>query len=148
MGSKALMKQELIMNFTRPPSIDDILAVARQVVEIFPDELVEKVEELEIQCDDFPDEATFVEMELDTPYELLALYHSAHEIAPGVQKKVANGNDNLVLYRRAILDLWAETGDDLFLLIREIMIEEIGRAHEFDDGDIQTMIKAHHQALL
>ena len=148
MGSKALMKQELIMNFTRPPSIDDILAVARQVMEILPDELTEKVEELEIQCDDFPDEATFVEMELDTPYDLLALYHSAHEIAPGVQKKVANGNDSLVLYRRPILDLWAETGEDLFLLIREIMIEEIGRAHEFNDDDIKTMIKAHHQALL
>lgn len=148
MASKIMMKQELIMNFTKPPSADDILAVARQVMDILPDELIQKIEELDIQCEEFPDDATMQEMELDTPYDLLALYHSAHEIAPGVQKKVANGDDRLVLYRRPILDLWAETNDDLLLLVREIMIEEIGRAHEFADSDIQTMIKSHHQGLL
>lgn len=148
MASKIMMKQELIMNFTKPPSADDILAVARQVMDILPDELIQKIEELDIQCEEFPDDATMQEMELDTPYDLLALYHSAHEIAPGVQKKVANGDDRLVLYRRPILDLWAETNDDLLLLVREIMIEEMGRAHEFADSDIQTMIKSHHQGLL
>jgi predicted Zn-dependent protease with MMP-like domain len=148
MASKVMMKQELIMNFTRPPSADDILAVARQVMDILPDELIQKIEELDIQCEEFPDEATSQEMELDTSYDLLALYHSAHEIAPGVQKKVANGDDRLVLYRRPILDLWAETNDDLLALVREIMIEEMARAYEFNDADIQTMIKSHHQGLL
>jgi predicted Zn-dependent protease with MMP-like domain len=148
MGSKLVMKQELIMNFTKSPSGDDILAVARQVMDILPDELIQRIEDLDIQCEEFPDDATCEEMELNTPYELLALYHSAHEIAPGVQKKVANGDDRLVLYRRSVLDLWCETNDDLFSLIREIMIEEIGRAHEFAETDIQSMIKAHHQGLL
>ena len=86
MTSKVMMKQELIMNFTRPPSADDILAVARQVMDILPDELIQKIEELDIQCDEFPDDAVSEEMELESPYDLLALYHSAHEIAPGVQK--------------------------------------------------------------
>ena len=67
---------------------------------------------------------------------------------PLVCRKVANGDDRLVLYRRPILDLWAETNDDLLVLVREIMIEEMGRAHEFNDADIQTMIKSHHQGLL
>lgn len=148
MTSGLMMKQELIMNFTRAPSCDDLLAVARQVMDIFPDELIQKVEELEFVCEEFPDDALSQEMDLDTPYDLLALYRSAQEIAPGVVKKVANGEDVLMFFRRPILDLWCETNDDLLNLMREIMIEEVGRAHEFSDEDIQTMIAAHHQGLL
>ena len=66
----------------------------------------------------------------------------------GVQKKVANDDDTLVLYRRSILDLWCETGDDLSNLVREVMIEEIARANEFSEEDIRKLIKSHHQGLL
>ena len=148
MATHSVTKQELIMNFTRAPTADDILAVARQVMDILPDELIQKIDDLEFVCDDFPDEALSDDMELETPYDLLALYRSAQEIAPGVVKKVANGVDVLVLFRRPILDLWCETQDDLLVLIREIMIEEMARAHEFSDADIQVMIAAHHQGLL
>jgi predicted Zn-dependent protease with MMP-like domain len=141
-------KQELIMNFTRAPSNDDLLAVARQVMDILPDELISKIEDLEFQIEDFPDEVLMQEMELETPYDLLALYRSAQEIAPGVVKKVANGDDVLLLFRRPILDLWCETNDDLLSLMREIMIEEIGNAHEFPEDDIKDMIKAHDQSML
>jgi predicted Zn-dependent protease with MMP-like domain len=141
-------KQELIMNFTRAPSNDDLLAVARQVMDILPDELISKIEDLEFQIEDFPDEVLMQEMELETPYDLLALYRSAQEIAPGVVKKVANGDDTLLLFRRPILDLWCETNDDLLSLMREIMIEEIGNAYEFPEDDIKDMIKAHDQSML
>ena len=148
MGSHSMNKQDLIMNFTRPPSADDIVAVARQVMDILPDELIQKIEELDFICEEFPDEALIEEMELETPYDLLALYRSAQEIAPGVVKKIANGDDALLLFRRPILDLWCETNDDLLGLLREIMIEEIARAYEFSDDDIKKMIKTHYQALL
>jgi predicted Zn-dependent protease with MMP-like domain len=147
MGSMT-QKQELIMNFTRAPSNDDLLAVARQVMDILPDELISKIEDLEFQIEDFPDEVLMQEMELETPYDLLALYRSAQEIAPGVVKKVANGDDTLLLFRRPILDLWCETNDDLLSLMREIMIEEIGNAYEFPEDDIKDMIKAHDQSML
>ena len=91
--------------------------------------------------EEFPDDVTEAEMELETPYELLALFRSGKEIAPGVEKKVANGEDVLVLYRRPILDLWCETGDDLNALVREIVIEEIARTQEFSENDIAEMLK-------
>lgn len=143
MTAKAVSRQEIIMNFTTPPSIDDIAVFARQALESLPDELASKCEELILEVEEFPDDATAQDMELDTLYELLALYHSAKEISPGVQKKIANGEDKIVIYRRSILDVWAETGEDLGNLIREIIIEELARGFEFSEDDIRDMISNH-----
>lgn len=140
MTAKAIPRQEIIMNFTTPPTVDDIAVFARQALESLPDELVNKCDELVLEVEEFPDDATAQDMELDTLYELLALYHSAKEISPGVQKKIANGEDKIVVYRRPILDVWCETGEDLGGLIREIIIEELARGFEFSDDDIQDMI--------
>jgi predicted Zn-dependent protease with MMP-like domain len=140
MTAKAISRQEIIMNFTTPPSPDDIAVFAKQALESLPDELASKCEELILEVEEFPDDATAQDMELDTLYELLALYHSAKEISPGVQKKIANGEDKIVIYRRPILDVWCETGEDLGRLVREIIIEELARGFEFSDDDIQDMI--------
>ncbi len=148
MTAKALSKQEIIMNFSTPPTPDDLGGMVRQVLETLPDELSSKCEELVLEIEEFPDDATVQDMDLDSLYELLALYHSAKEISPGVQKKIANGEDKLVIYRRPILDLWCEAGEDLGNLVREIVIEELARGLEFSEDDIQDMIRRHHQGLL
>ncbi|OFW87834.1 MAG: hypothetical protein A3J37_07580 [Alphaproteobacteria bacterium RIFCSPHIGHO2_12_FULL_45_9] len=131
------------MNFSSPPNADDIAVFARQALENLPDELSGKCEELVLEIEEFPDDATMQDLEIETPYELLALYHSAKEISPGVQKKIANGEDKIVVYRRPILDVWCETGEDLGRLIREIIIEELARGFEFSDEDIQDMVANH-----
>lgn len=144
MTAKAMSKQEIIMNYSSAPTADDLTVLAMQVLNSLPDELAEACEELGLQVEEFPDEATEMEMELETPYELLALYKSGKELAPGVEKKVANDDDVLILFRRPILDLWCETGDDLANLVREVMVEEIARSQEFSEGDIAEMLKQYN----
>lgn len=145
MTAKALSRHEIIMNFTTSPSLDDLSVMARQILESLPDELAVSCEELSLQVEEFPDEVIEEEMDLSTPYELLALFRSGKEIAPGVQKKVANEEDALLLFRRPILDLWCETGDDLATLVREVVIEEIARGLEFSEEDIKEMVLRAHQ---
>ena len=140
MTAKAVSRQEIIMNFSTPPTADDLAVFARQALETLPDELSSRCEDLVLDVEEFPDDAVAQDLDIDSPYELLALYHSGKEISPGVQKKIANGEDKLVLYRRPILDVWCESGDDLGILVREIMIEELSRGFEFSDDDIQDMI--------
>ena len=142
MTAKAVSRQEIIMNFSSPPNVDDMAVFARQTLESLPNELSGKCEDLVLEVEEFPDDATMQDLEIETPYELLALYHSAKEISPGVQKKIANGEDKIVVYRRPILDVWCETGEDLGLLIREIIIEELARAFEFSDEDILDMVSS------
>ncbi len=148
MTAKAASRHEIIMNFGAPPSVDDVAGMARQILDTLPDELSTKCEELVLEVEEFPDEAIQQDMDLSSPYELLALFRSGKEIVPGVQKKVANSEDKITMYRRPILDLWCETGEDLATLIREIMIEEIARGFEFSDDDVQDMLRRHHQGLL
>lgn len=140
--------QRIIMNFSVPPSAEDLEVIARDALENLPEEILELCEELTIQVEDFPDETVEAEMELDDSYDLLALYRSGKQIAPGVQKKVANDDDVLLLYRRPILDMWCETGEDIAQIVREVMIEELGNNFEFSEDEIEEMARRHYQGRL
>lgn len=142
------MSQQIIMNFSVAPSADDLSVIAYQQLELLPDELLEFFEELIIQVEEIPDDATEEDLELEDPYELLALYKGGKELTPGVEVKTAKAQDSLILYRRSILDLWCETGEDLTQIIRDAMIEEIGSNFDFSDEEIEELSKSHYQGLL
>lgn len=141
------MSHSIIMNFSAPPSIDDLETIAQELLAALPEELGECCETLAIEVEDFPDEATLSEMDVEDSYELVALYRSGKEISPGVERKVANDDDVLVLFRRPILDLWCEMQDDLTNLIREVMIEELARNFDFSEDEIEEMTSRHHQGM-
>lgn len=141
-------QHRIIMNFSAPPGEDDLETIATELLGSLPEELMERCESLAIEVEDFPDDATQAEMELEDPYELLALYRSGKEISRGVERKVANDDDVLVLFRRPILDMWCDTQDDLTNLIREVMIEELAGSFDFSEEDIEEMTARHHQGML
>lgn len=142
------MNQQIIMNFSVPPSADDLSVIANEQLQNLPDELLEFCDELAIQIEEMPDEAIEADLELEDPYELLVLYKAGKEVAPGVEKKAANDDDVLVLYRRPILDAWCETGEDLTQIIRESIIEEVGSHFDFSDEEIEEMTERHYQGML
>lgn len=140
--------KKIIMNFTVPPSLEDLEAIAAHTVDCMPEELVDFCDGLEVSIEDFPEESILQELDLDDPFDLLALYKSGKELSPGVEKKQANDNDMLWLYRRAILDLWCDTNDDLETVMRQIIIEEIGRRFDFSEDEIEDMAERHYQGML
>lgn len=87
MTAKIQMRQEIVMNFSAPPSPDDMMVMVRHVIDTLPDELTTKCENLLLEIEELADEAISQDMDLENPYELLALFHSALEVAPGVQRK-------------------------------------------------------------
>ena len=141
-------RQDIIMNFGAAPSIDDVTTIVRGVLNSLPDELEEACEDLEIDIQDFPDEMTEIDQNLNNPYELLCLYKSAKEVSPGVEKKAADGNDLLIVYRRPVLDYWCESGDEFGLVVRQVVIEEIAGQQDFSDDEIDEMVSRHHQGVL
>lgn len=127
-----LGRKDILMTFSRPPSADDLLQIALTHVEGLPAGLAARCADLSIQIDEFPDETVEVDLALEDPYDLLCLYKSARDVVPGVTRKVAQGDDVLILYRRPILDMWVETGDDLNTLLRQIMLNEIAAQFDMD----------------
>ncbi len=141
-------QHRIIMNFTVPPGTDDIETMAADVLASIPEELEAHCEKLAIKIEEFPDDATQAELELEDPYELIALYRSGKEISRGVQRKVANDDDVLFIFRRPLLDLWSDTQDDLTALLREVIIEELARNFDFSEDEISEMTARHYQGML
>ncbi len=141
-------RKKIVMNFTFPPSAEDIEVIAQNAIDNLPEELQEYTESMILQVEEVPDEALEQEMDLEDPYELVALYRSGKEIAPGVERKVANDDDALILFRRPLLDLWNETGEDINMLVRQVLIEELGQNFDFSDREISEMTARHYQGML
>ena len=120
------------------PSLEEIEALADVAFAAIPDELRQHVVDVVIRVDDFPDEETATEMELESPFDLLGLYS-------GVSldhKSVSDGGgmpDMIFLYRRPILDYWCESGEDLTHIVRHVLIHEIGHHFGFSDEDMERL---------
>lgn len=141
-------QQRIIMNFTLPPNAEDLEAIAEAALENMPEELMEFCDALAIQVEEIADEALETDLDLEDPFDLVALYRSGGQIAPGVQKKVANDEDVLILFRRPLLDIWCETCDDLNDIVRQVMIEELGQNFDFSEDEIDEMTQRHYQGML
>ena len=121
-----------------PPSAADIETLAQQALTTIPEELRRHVGDVVIQVEEFPDEETEEEMDLDSPFDLLGLYRG---VALPRQSVLAPRNqvDMIFLYRRPLLDYWCETGEDLYAVVRHVLIHEIGHHFGFSDDDMERI---------
>lgn len=140
-------RKDIVMNFSVPPSPEDLQSIAQTIYESLPEEILELCDDITIRVEEIADETIENELELDDPFELVCLYRSGGEISPGVTKKVANDDDVLVIFRRPLLDLWCETTEDLNFLMRQVMIEELGQNFEFSEDEIMEMTRRHYQGM-
>ena len=134
------------MNFPTPPAPEDLQAVAVSVVDSIADELSAFCEEMDILVEEFPSRETMDELEVESEFDLLAVYRDHSEKIPGVVAKNADESRALVIYRRPVLDLWCDTGEDLLTLMRNMIISEIAQANGFSDEEIELMCRAAAQA--
>ncbi|HEY8190989.1 MAG TPA: metallopeptidase family protein [Alphaproteobacteria bacterium] len=141
-------RQQIIMSFSVPPTADDLQVIAKTALLSLPEELMEFCEGLGIQIEELPDLALEQELELETAYDLVALFRSGSQLAPGVESKVANDDDIIILFRRPLLDMWCESGEDLNALVRQVMIDELGAHFDFSDDEIEEMSGRHYQGML
>lgn len=147
MRSRVVDRTDIIMSFSVPPSTEDLEAIAKSVFENLPEEILELCEEIAIRVEEIADDAIIAELDLDDPFELICLFRGGNEISPGVTKKVANDEDVLSIYRRPLLDLWCETSEDLNVLMRQVMIEELGQNYDFSEDEINEMTRRHYQGM-
>jgi predicted Zn-dependent protease with MMP-like domain len=135
------------MSFSAPPSTEDLEAIAKSVLENLPEEILELSEDIAVRIEEIADETIESELDLEDPFELVCMFRSGSEISPGVMKKVANDEDILILFRRPLLDLWCETSEDLNVLMRQVIIEELGQNFDFSEDEITEMTARHYQGM-
>ncbi len=110
--------------------------VATAIDEI-PQEFQEKMRNVEILVEDFPDLETIDSLNLDSEWDLLGLYVGV----PLTEQSVFSAGimpERIYLYRAPILR--AARGKSVTRLIREVIIHEVGHHFGFDDEQLDEMI--------
>jgi predicted Zn-dependent protease with MMP-like domain len=127
-----------LRRFTTAPTLAELEAIAEKAAAGIPAELRSHVRNVLIRVEDFPDEETVQEMELESPFDLLGLYRGVGMPWQSVTQPRLEP-DMIFLYRRPILDYWCETGEDLTHLVRHVLIHEIGHHFGFSDADMEAL---------
>jgi predicted Zn-dependent protease with MMP-like domain len=122
----------------RAPSAADFELIADKAYRRIPARLRRLVDEVVIRVEEFPDADVMVDMELDSEYDLLGLYSGVSLDRKSVFD-VAQAVDMIFLYRRPIIDYWAESGDTLEEVIRHVLIHEIGHHFGLSDDEMERI---------
>jgi predicted Zn-dependent protease with MMP-like domain len=120
------------------PSLADLEAIAGEAFATIPRALSRHVDDVAIHVTDFPDDETMEAMELESHFDILGLY-----VGVSLDQKSLSHTpsdiDRIYLYRRPILDYWCETEEDLYHLVRHVLIHEIGHHFGFSDDDMDQI---------
>jgi len=129
------------MTGVRAPDIGDIEKISADAYETIPDILRARTDEVRFRVEEFPSEEVMRDMGLETPFELLGLYQGVPIGDQSVQD-TRQDIDMIFLYRRPLLDYWAESGERLEDVVRHVLIHEIGHHFGFSDADMEKIEEA------
>lgn len=121
------------------PSLADFEALAHQAYERLPEHFRQLCEDVVILVEDFPDEATMTEMDCETPFDLLGLFRGIGLAQGGAEMQSGQFPNMVWLYRRPILDYWAEHEESLEGIVTHVLVHEIGHHFGLSDEDMEAI---------
>ncbi len=115
------------------PDLETIEQMARATIEELPGQFAGPAREVILRVEDFAPDDLLDEMDIESPFELTGLYDGIPLTEKSVMD-VVDRPDMIWLFRRPILDEWAERGDvSLGQLVAHVMVHEL--AHHFGWSD-------------
>ena len=121
------------------PSLEVFAALAEAALAELPDAFRTLVGEVEMRIMDFADDEVLDELEIEDSFQLTGLYQGPDLTQRSALAAVSHPS-MLFLYRRPILDEWAERGDvTLFELVTHVLVHEIGHHFGLSDADIERI---------
>jgi predicted Zn-dependent protease with MMP-like domain len=122
----------------KAPSLAAFEVLAIEVFRRLPQRFRVLCADLVIQVDDFPSEEVQEEMQAESEFDLLGLFHGIG--LPFRSESVSGQMPNMIwLYRRPILDYWAEHEEMLGAIVKHVLIHEIGHHFGLSDADMAAI---------
>lgn len=122
----------------KAPSLAEIEALADAAFAALPEAFRALCTGLRIHVDDFPDDETLTEMDCASEFDLLGLFRGVGLAQSGAV--VSGQMPNAVwLYRRPLLDEWAEHDETLGHLVTHVLVHEIGHHFGLSDDDMAAI---------
>jgi predicted Zn-dependent protease with MMP-like domain len=121
------------------PSLDDFAALARAAFAELPHKFRELAADVVLRTDDFPPDEVLDDLGIESPFDLTGLYQGV-DLARRSVLDPSPEPARVFLYRRPILDEWAERGDvTLGELVTHVLVHEIGHHFGLSDDDIEAI---------
>ena len=126
------------MSETLAPDAAEIERLAEAAIARMPDHFRSRLEGVVLRVEDFAADDVLRELGIEDPFELTGLYTGR---ALTEQSSMVSGElpAMIHLYRRPLLDEWAETGVGLEALITHVIVHEAGHHFGFSDADMHAI---------
>jgi predicted Zn-dependent protease with MMP-like domain len=120
------------------PSLAELEVLAGEVFRHLPKRFRELAAGVVIQVDDFPSDEVLHEMQAESEFDLLGLFQGVG--LPFRSESAPVQMPNMIwLYRRPILDYWAEHEESLGAIVTHVLVHEIGHHFGLSDDDIDEI---------
>lgn len=120
------------------PSLSEFESLAIEAYAQMPEKFHSLTGEVTILVTDFPEDDVFEDMGLETPFDLLGLFEG-RGLGERFTMETGDLSNRIVLYRRPILDYWAENDETLGDIIAHVLIHEIGHHFGMSDEDMERI---------
>jgi predicted Zn-dependent protease with MMP-like domain len=118
------------------PSLADFERLAEAAYAELPENFRALCEGLVIRIEDFADDEVLDHLGADSEFDVLGLFRG-RGLAQGEAFGRSGQLPNMVwLYRRPILDYWAEHDETLGAIVRHVLVHEIGHHFGLSDDDM------------
>ena len=126
---------QLAWHGAKAPSLGELETLAEAAFRRLPHKFRALCEGLVIRVEDFPTEEVLEELEAESEFDLLGLFQGVG--LPFRSESASGQMPNMVwLYRRPILDYWAEHDEALGAIITHVLVHEIGHHFGLSDDDM------------
>lgn len=122
----------------KAPSLAEIEALAIEAWNRLPSEFRGLCTNVVVRVEDFATDEVLESLEIESPFDLMGLYQGT-SLARKSVSDIPQQPDMVFLYRRAILDYWAEHDETLGHLVAHVLIHEIGHHFGLSDADMEAI---------
>ena len=120
------------------PRLADIEQLAALAWSRLPGEFRKMCGDLIIRIEDYALDEVLDELNIESPLDLMGLYQGVSLDKKSVSD-VAREPDMVFLYRRAILDYWADSDETLGEIVTHVLVHEVGHHFGFSDADMEDL---------
>lgn len=137
--TEAQVEEALAWRARAAPSLADFEVIADEAFARLPAAFRRLCAGVIIRVDDFPTEEVLEEMEAETPFDLLGLFQGIGLAQDAAVTETGRMPNLIHLYRRPILDYWAEHEESLGAVITHVLVHEIGHHFGLSDEDMERI---------
>jgi predicted Zn-dependent protease with MMP-like domain len=120
------------------PSLAELELIAEDAFGRLPENFRALCEGLVIRVEDFPTDEVLDHLHAQTEYDLLGLFQGLG--LPFRSESAPTQMPNMIwLYRRPIIDYWAEHEESLGDIVVHVLVHEIGHHFGLSDADMEAL---------